>query len=208
MVVDGSLGKALALAGTPALAEMDDKPVTIRTRSMLARRELAHEILARRLAGEETEDIAEDLALPPGQVRSIIDEALEARAEPIEGVRTIELGRLETLAAKFYEKASAGDTRALAAYVKVHDRIAKIAGLHQPTRVQVSHSVDSMIDAAVSYEISPDDIQAALAEYHRQSTDPLGSLGSGEPAITTASPEDEIEEAVIIEDRGNLWTKQ
>lgn len=156
--------------------------MTARSRGLLSKSELAHEVLSRRLAGESADMIASDLEMKPKDVQAVIDFALEQRAEPIEGVRAIELGRLETLAAKFYEKASGGDSRALAAYVKVHDRIAKIAGLHQPSRVQVNHTLGHpMIDAAVSYEISPEMVEQALAEYARQSTNPLGELASATP---------------------------
>lgn len=170
---------------------------------MLSRAEMAHEVMGRRLSGESAEQIAIDLELRVKDVQALIDEALEQRAEPIEGVRQIELARLETLAATFFEKASRGDARALAAYVKVHDRIAKIAGLHQPQKVNVTHSLGHpMVDAAATYEITPEQIEAALSEYHRQSTNPLGQIQAPEPVPTEDVEDAEIVSGEVVEDPG------
>lgn len=89
-----------------------------------------------RMAGRTYQEIATELgyAHPSGAHAAVQSVLKEARSEAAEEMRELELDRLNKLLSGVWEKALAGDVKAVHAVLAIIDKRSKLAGLYSPTQ--------------------------------------------------------------------------
>jgi len=97
------------------------------------------DVLNARKTGATYNEIATQFEISPTRAYQMVREELEKltaeRTELREEVMQIEMERLDGLFSKAWEKAMAGDLRAIDACLKVMDRRAKMLGIDAPIKV-------------------------------------------------------------------------
>ena len=121
-----------------------------------ARLRAAHrrtKVVQLRLAGRTLADIGRELGCSPQRVHAILTQEMQSaqglRAETAEELLQLELHRLDTLQAAVWDKALAGDLKAVETALRVIDRRVRLRGLDAPTRSQITvgRYVDGLSDA-------------------------------------------------------------
>ena len=95
-----------------------------------------------RLAGMTYEQIGERLEVSPSKAQGLVSRALQ-RAErgPVDQMRELENQRLDRAQAAIWPRVLRGEDKAVSLYLQISDRRAKLNGLNEPTRIDLSMSV-------------------------------------------------------------------
>lgn len=95
-----------------------------------------------RLAGMTYEQIGERLEVSASKAQGLVSRALQ-RAErgPVEEMRELENQRLDRAQAAIWPRVLRGEDKAVSLYLQISDRRAKLNGLNEPTRIDLSMSV-------------------------------------------------------------------
>lgn len=95
-----------------------------------------------RLGGASYVQIAESLGMTPGGAYKAVDRALARQAaqteEKADKLRRLELARLERLHLGLWQKAKAGDEKAVREVLRIAERRARLLGLDAPKRNELS----------------------------------------------------------------------
>jgi hypothetical protein len=95
-----------------------------------------------RLAGRTLADIGRELGCSPQRVHAILTREMQSaqglRKETAEELLQLELQRLDVLQAAVWDKALAGDLKAVETALRVIDRRVRLRGLDAPTRSQIT----------------------------------------------------------------------
>jgi hypothetical protein len=96
-------------------------------------------ILNRVMRGQSLRTIEAELGIPRATVARYRDQALNSVAMPnVDNARKEELDRLEVLMEAVWPSAATGDEKAIASYMKISERRAKLLGLDRPTEVSAT----------------------------------------------------------------------
>lgn len=132
----------LTLNDATAIVEAFDSPLEWRNyaqRSSQQRQALGLVILHRVMKGQTLRTIESELGIPRATVARYRDLALEAVTLPtVDAARKEELERLDTLIEAVWTMAQTGDKDAIASYLKISERRAKLLGLDKPILVDAT----------------------------------------------------------------------
>lgn len=124
------------MAGRPAKTEAERKAARIKaTKARQAVEERRKKALDLRMAGATYEEIARTLKFAnKGGAWKTVEAALsESRKEKADQVMELELARLDRMQRQVFLDAIRGDTKAIAAMIRIMDRRAKYLSLDNPT---------------------------------------------------------------------------
>lgn len=129
-------------------------------------------ILQKVLNGKSLRTIEKELGVPRATVARYRDKALESIAIPtVDAARKEELGRLDILVEAVWSLAETGDNTAIANYLKISERRAKLLGLDKPieisqTVVEVTAAERELADMLAQAERDAKMKESELVESH------------------------------------------
>lgn len=103
-----------------------------------------------RLAGFSYEAIAERLEITEGSVVALIERTLErAVNHSVEQLREVENARLDRAQAAIWTKVLSGDEKAIATFITISQRRARLNGLDAPQQLNLAVSVKNEMEHAL-----------------------------------------------------------
>lgn len=131
-----------------------------------------------RLQGWSFEQIGASMEISPQAAHQLVDGAMDAMLrEPIEKLRQLELARLDELQTAIAEEAMGGNLGAISAWLAIHDRRAKLAGLYQPQTFKVEGEVEHKHSGEVSHKIEIVFIKPEVRTIEAPYMAPIGQNG-------------------------------
>lgn len=150
----------------------------------------AHQALALRRAGFDYKTIAEKLGLKSTNAAfMMVDDALQLTLqEAADGVRKLELDRLDELQRKVWVQALQGNLGAMDRVLRIHERRAKLMGLDAPLKVEATGKNGSAL------------FSMGVPDMSGLSTEELRAL---EGILTKIQPAQRVQDALYMEVSGD-----
>lgn len=107
--------------------------------------------LAYRLSGLSTTQIGDQLGVSEQQAHKLVQESMRRVESPmVEEMRDLENQRLDRAQAAIWSNVLNGDLKAVDAFLRISARRAKLNGLDEPDKVDISMSVKQEMETALS----------------------------------------------------------
>src|SRR6478609_6949030 len=127
-----------------------DKSSSLVKRQRLESKERRQQALSLLMAGFSFEQIGERLSIAEGTVKNLVEKILSRVVnEAADEMRALENARLDRAQTAIWTKVIAGDLPSIETFLRISTRRAKMNGLDEPTKVNLSINVRQEMEQAL-----------------------------------------------------------